>query len=58
MSNLKSVHIHITGIVQGVGFRPFIYNLALKHNLSGWVKNTSSGLEIELEGKCGHSSYT
>lgn len=40
----------IKGIVQGVGFRPFIYSLALRHHLTGWVKNTSSGVELEING--------
>jgi len=43
-------HISITGIVQGVGFRPFVYKIAKKHHLYGWVKNTSGGVEIEVEG--------
>lgn len=43
--------IHITGIVQGVGFRPYIYNLAQKYHLTGWVQNTSAGVDIEIEGK-------
>lgn len=43
--------IHVTGIVQGVGFRPFVYNLARHYNLTGWVKNTSGGVEIELDGE-------
>jgi len=42
--------IHITGIVQGVGFRPFVYNLALRHGLRGWVLNSSAGVDIEAEG--------
>jgi hydrogenase maturation protein HypF len=46
----KGVYIHITGVVQGVGFRPFIYNLALEHKLKGWVKNTTSGVEIDVDG--------
>jgi len=45
-----SRHIHITGIVQGVGFRPFIYNLAKDHNLTGWVRNSASGVDIEVTG--------
>ena len=46
-------HIHIKGQVQGVGFRPFIYRLAQKMNLNGWVKNTEDGVHIEVncEGK-------
>ncbi len=46
----NSRHIHINGIVQGVGFRPFIYNLALKHNLQGWVRNSASGVDIKITG--------
>jgi hydrogenase maturation protein HypF len=42
--------IKINGIVQGVGFRPFIYNLAHKYGLKGWVYNYSGGVEIEIEG--------
>ncbi|MGB3905810.1 MAG: carbamoyltransferase HypF, partial [Anaerolineae bacterium] len=42
--------IHVTGVVQGVGFRPFIYQRAHSHGLSGWVCNTSSGVDIEVEG--------
>ena len=46
----SSLHILITGIVQGVGFRPFIYNLAKKHRLTGWVRNSASGVDIEVSG--------
>lgn len=42
--------IHITGAVQGVGFRPFIYRLALEERLCGWVSNTARGVFIEVEG--------
>ncbi len=44
------LRIQIRGIVQGVGFRPFIFNLAERHKLVGWVKNTSNGVEIEVAG--------
>jgi hydrogenase maturation protein HypF len=37
----KSLEIHIFGLVQGVGFRPFIYRLALRNGIHGWVKNTN-----------------
>ncbi|MCU0519202.1 MAG: carbamoyltransferase HypF [Anaerolineae bacterium] len=43
-------HIAVTGVVQGVGFRPFVYNLASRLMLSGWVLNHSGGVDIELEG--------
>lgn len=46
----KHASLHIMGIVQGVGFRPFIYGLALRLGLKGWVRNTSSGVDIEIEG--------
>ena len=42
--------IEIRGVVQGVGFRPFVYRLAHRYNLAGWVRNTSWGVEIEVEG--------
>ena len=42
---------HITGIVQGVGFRPFVYGQATRLELTGWVCNTSAGVEIEVNGE-------
>ncbi|HET9743780.1 MAG TPA: carbamoyltransferase HypF [Terriglobales bacterium] len=42
--------IKLSGIVQGVGFRPFVYNLAHKLQLNGFVLNSSSGVSIEVEG--------
>ncbi len=48
---LQRVSIHIQGIVQGVGFRPFIHRLVQEHGLCGWIKNSSSGVELELEGR-------
>ncbi|MEN9563870.1 MAG: Carbamoyltransferase hypF2 [Chloroflexota bacterium] len=47
---MNNVKVHITGVVQGVGFRPFVYNLATALNLKGWVKNTSAGVDIEADG--------
>ena len=41
--------IHISGVVQGVGFRPFVFNLAERMGVCGWVLNDSSGVEIEAE---------
>jgi len=49
--SLKLASISVHGIVQGVGFRPFVYGLAVKHNLKGWVYNTSEDVKIEVEGK-------
>jgi len=51
MSELHGASIHITGIVQGVGFRPFVYGLAVRYALTGWVRNTSAGVDIEVDGK-------
>ena len=42
--------LHVAGIVQGVGFRPFVYALADRLQLTGWVRNTSAGVEIEVDG--------
>ena len=42
--------IHINGIVQGVGFRPFVWQLARHHGICGTVANTSSGVQIHAEG--------
>ncbi|MFW5709526.1 MAG: carbamoyltransferase HypF, partial [Chloroflexota bacterium] len=47
---MRGKAIHINGIVQGVGFRPFVYNLALRHGLAGWVRNTSEGVDIRVDG--------
>ena len=46
----RRVNVAINGAVQGVGFRPFIYNLAKKLELNGFVLNNSSGVFIEAEG--------
>ncbi len=45
-----AIQITIKGLVQGVGFRPFIFNLASSLNLSGYVLNTTTGVFIEVEG--------
>jgi hydrogenase maturation protein HypF len=42
--------IVVRGIVQGIGFRPFIYNLATRHHLGGFVKNRAGSVHIEVEG--------
>jgi hydrogenase maturation protein HypF len=47
---LHRQHLRVTGIVQGVGFRPFVYNLAQSLNLSGLVGNDNQGVFIEIEG--------
>ena len=50
MSEVGGVRIHIQGVVQGVGFRPFVFSLAEASSLAGWVRNTSAGVEIEVDG--------
>src|SRR3990167_289692 len=47
----------VKGIVQGVGFRPFIYKIALENNLVGWVLNDSDGVTIEVEGSKENTSH-
>lgn len=46
----KRLRLEIEGIVQGVGFRPFVYRLADVHRLTGWVCNTAAGVLLEVEG--------
>ena len=48
---IAAKHIHVTGVVQGVGFRPFVYGLATRLDLRGWVCNTSAGVEIDVLGQ-------
>jgi len=50
MNGNSGLHINVRGIVQGVGFRPFVYKLAQGLDLKGWVRNTSAGVDIELDG--------
>lgn len=45
-----ALSILVTGVVQGVGFRPFIYRLAQRQDLTGWVRNGAGGVEIFAEG--------
>lgn len=50
---IKRLSITLLGMLQGIGFRPFIYRLAQEKYLTGWVRNTRSGVEIECEGDAG-----
>src|ERR1700730_12163514 len=49
-ANMRRMRIRITGTVQGVGFRPFVYRLAGELALAGWVRNDERGVEVEVEG--------
>ena len=44
---MRHVHIHVTGIVQGVGMRPFVYREAMAYGICGWVFNAGDGVHIE-----------
>jgi len=48
---MKASSLHITGIVQGVGFRPFVHNLAVDLGLIGWVRNASDGVYCLVQGE-------
>ncbi|MDP2234047.1 MAG: acylphosphatase, partial [Actinomycetota bacterium] len=48
---MKALSLHVTGIVQGVGFRPFVYNLARESGLDGWVYNSSDGVFCFVQGE-------
>lgn len=54
---MKRYSYKISGIVQGVGFRPYVYKLALKHQLFGFVLNNSNGVIIEIEGEENNLSF-
>jgi hydrogenase maturation protein HypF len=51
MSSIQRCVVKVSGVVQGVGFRPFIYQLATEYGLNGWVRNTSGYVEIDVEGQ-------
>nr|WP_026038384.1 carbamoyltransferase HypF [Clostridium arbusti] len=48
---MKRLFLKVEGIVQGVGFRPFVYNEALSFKLKGWINNNSQGVHIDIEGE-------
>ncbi len=54
----KALIIHFDGIVQGVGFRPFVFKVANNLDIKGWVKNSSDGLDIHAEGERVEEFYT
>ena len=52
-SSQKACRLHIDGIVQGVGFRPYVYRLAGELSLKGWVENRNDGVLVHLQGEAG-----
>ena len=55
---IEALDIQVKGIVQGVGFRPFVYRLAKKYLINGWVLNATDGVFIHAEGEAKPVSYT
>lgn len=47
---MPRLQVEVQGVVQGVGFRPFVYRLARARGLAGWVRNRPDGVEIEIQG--------
>lgn len=47
---IEALDVRVTGVVQGVGFRPFVHRAAASHGLTGWVRNDTGGVQIEVEG--------
>jgi hydrogenase maturation protein HypF len=48
-----AARLWVSGVVQGVGFRPFVFRLAQRHGLAGWVRNTAGGVQVTVEGDAG-----
>jgi hydrogenase maturation protein HypF len=53
---ISALEIAVRGVVQGVGFRPFVHRIAAACGLSGWVTNTPGGVVVRVEGKAGSLS--
>ena len=47
----RAVRVRITGVVQGVGFRPFVYRLAVENGIFGWVLNGEDGVHVVAEAR-------
>lgn len=50
LASVRRVHVRVEGIVQGVGFRPFVHALATEYDLAGFVGNDTAGVFVEVEG--------
>ncbi|MBT0959777.1 carbamoyltransferase HypF [Denitromonas sp. IR12] len=55
-ARLARNRIRVRGVVQGVGFRPFVFRLAQQLDLAGWVRNDGAGVEMEVQGPPGNLS--
>jgi hydrogenase maturation protein HypF len=55
--NAITFQVTITGLVQGVGFRPFVFRIATNHNLNGWVQNTNESVIIQITGTAKNINY-
>ncbi|MDF2674365.1 MAG: carbamoyltransferase HypF [Clostridiales bacterium] len=55
--SIKRYCIQLSGIVQGVGFRPYVYNKAKEYSIYGWVNNAGASLVIDAEGEKGALKY-
>ncbi len=51
MFNDRALLVRVKGLVQGIGFRPFVFRVAHEKGLRGWIKNLNDGVEIKLEGE-------
>ena len=51
MAEVSRIHLEVEGLVQGVGFRPTVHRLTTQLSLSGFIRNTPQGAELELEGQ-------
>ena len=49
-SSVCARSVEVRGIVQGVGFRPYLFRLARRHAVSGWVRNSDEGVQLHIEG--------
>jgi hydrogenase maturation protein HypF len=54
LTDREGLAVRVTGVVQGVGFRPFVHRLAVRLHLDGWVRNTAGEVRIEVEGAPSH----
>ncbi len=53
----KTLHITVNGLVQGVGFRPFVFRIATRYGLTGWVQNTNENVRIQITGSPLHIDF-